>query len=162
MHTYHKPNNMRTLIMAFLATAVAGGAIYIFAEPERPLFTAERGRMIVFPGDSLNLSEMTFTVDGDTVTREQFFSLDRRMIRSLIVTPAPANLIEVETRRAAMMPLEPDSLPADMDYIVDGTIVDRAAFSSVPSESIVSIAIFKGERPRMEVTTKRAPKRTNE
>lgn len=153
---------MRSLIILCLAAIAAGGTLYLFAEPEHRHFVSERGSMMVFPGDSLDLSVMTFTIDGDTVTREQFFSLDRNQIRTLTVTPAPANLIEVETMAAAMAPLEPDSLPADMDYVVDGTIVDRAAFSAIPPKSIVSIVVVKADRCRMEITTTAARKTPKE
>ncbi|MDE7236428.1 MAG: hypothetical protein K2N66_01230 [Paramuribaculum sp.] len=140
-------------VAATCISAIAAGATIILALPQRPLFSSERGAMMVFPGDSLELAEMTFMIDGDTVTREQFFKLDRKDIRSLIVTPEPANLIEVVTRRAAIQPLEPDSLPDDVDYIVDGTIVDRTAFTDIPANAISSLVVVKGPRCRIEVTT---------
>lgn len=148
-----RPTDKSRRIAAICLAAIAAGATLIFALPQRPLFSSERGAMMVFPGDSLDLAQMTFVVDGDTVTREQFFRLDRKEIRTLTVTPEPANLIEVVTRRAAMQPLEPDSLPADVDYIVDGTIVDRAAFSDIPADAISSLVVVKGPRCRIEVTT---------
>lgn len=102
---------------------------------------------------------MTFTIDGDTVSREEFFKLDRGQIRTLEVTPAPANLIEVETHAAALMPLMPDSLPGEIDYVVDGVVVDRAAYTSIPPSAIVSITVVKAPRPRMIITTTKGTKR---
>ncbi|MDE7151496.1 MAG: hypothetical protein K2O27_04455, partial [Candidatus Amulumruptor sp.] len=65
-------------VAATCIAAIAAGATLILALPQRPLFSSERGAMMVFPGDSLELAEMTFMIDGDTVTREQFFKLDRK------------------------------------------------------------------------------------
>ena len=42
--------------------------------------------MMVFPGDSINLASLTYIVDGDTVDRRGFLSVDRRDIYSLTVT----------------------------------------------------------------------------
>lgn len=150
---------MKSLIAIILAAGA--GANLLVANPDIPLFDSRGGQMIVFPGDSLDLSQATFTIDGDTVDRDIFFHLDRRDIQTLTVTPAPANLIEVVTRRAAQQPLEPEELPEDIDYVVDGTIVDRAAFTAIPPRAITSMAIVKGERPRIEITTKRGPRHTS-
>ncbi len=46
-----------------------------------------------------------------------------------------------------MQPLQPDSLPGEIDYVVDGVVVDRAAYSSIPPSAIASITVFKGVRP---------------
>ncbi|MCM1029119.1 MAG: hypothetical protein NC342_05235 [Pseudoflavonifractor sp.] len=131
------------------ATAIAG----TFARHHRRIFTSQGGNMIVFPGDSLDLAAATFTIDGDTVCRDTFFMLDRSEIRSLTVTRSPANLIEVVTERAATRALDPSELPEEVDITVDGTQVDRAAFTAIPPEAILSMTIIKGLRPRIEVTT---------
>lgn len=143
---------MRRLLLLPLAAVMAAGAIFASDNPDRSFNDTKL--LAGFPADSIDLSVMTFTIDGDTVSREEFFRLHRSEIRTLAVIPAPANLVEVETYAAAMTPLQPDSLPADIDYEVDGKIVDRAAFSAVPSSAIRSLAIVKGGRPRIIIVTK--------
>lgn len=138
------------LILAIIAIA---GAALLSAVPGRQVISAEHGRLLVFPGDSLDMASVTFTIDGDTVSRDSFFTLRRPDIRSIIVTPAPANLVEVTTRRAAMCPLLPDDLPADILYIVDGDTIDREAFTAIPSADIVSMVMVRAHPPRIEITT---------
>ena len=151
---------MRRLFLLPIVAFSAAGALFASSEPPRTThFVSKGGRLVVFPADSLDLSVMTFTIDGDTVSREEFFKLDRNQIRTLEVTPAPANLIEVETHAAAMQPLQPDSLPGEIDYVVDGVVVDRAAYSSIPPSAIASITVFKGVRPRMIIPTTKGIKR---
>lgn len=129
------------------------------AAPPRNRLESPRGRLAGFPGDSIDLSVMTFTVDGDTVSREAFFNLDRTRIRTLTVIPAPANLIEVETREAALAPLPADSLPSDIVYVIDGVVADRTAYSALPASAISSVAVVRSGKPRIEITTRRAARR---
>lgn len=143
----------------FLAVASLMGAASVSADPPRPRFESQRGLLAGFPGDSIDLSVMTFTIDGDTVSRDAFFSLDRKSIRTLTVTPAPANLIEVETHAAAMTPLAPDDLPADIVYVINGRVADRVAYTRLKPSEIASVAIVKGAPPRIEVTTVRPRER---
>lgn len=145
----------RFLLLTLLAAASAAP---LAADPPHHVYTSERANMMVFPADSLDLSIMTFTVDGDTVSRQEFIDLDPCNIRRLTVIPAPANLIEVETRTAAMKPLSPEDLPSDILYIIDGLVADREAFTALPSEVIRAIAVVKGPRPALVVTTKTAPR----
>lgn len=112
---------------------------------------------MVLPGDSLDLASATFTIDGDTVGRDIFFSLDRSEIATLTVTPLPANLIAVTTRAARATPLDPSQLPDDVDYIIDGNRASRETFSALPAESILSMAVVRGPRPRIEIVTTANP-----
>ena len=148
---------MRRLLLLSIVSLTAAASV---AAPPRNRLESPRSRLAGFPGDSIDLSVMTFTVDGDTVSREAFFNLDRNRIRTLTVIPAPANLIEVEPREAAMAPLPADSLPADIVYVIDGAVADRAAYTALPASAIASVAIVRGGKPRIEITTHRAGRRT--
>lgn len=141
------------LILAVIATALAAAAIP--ALPSRQHLSAERGRLLVFPGDSLDMASVTFVVDGDTVSRDSFFTLRRADIHTLTVTPAPANLVEVTTHRAAARPLDAADLPDAIVYVIDGDTVGREAFTALPPDDIAAIVTVRSCPPRIEVTTAR-------
>lgn len=112
---------------------------------------------MVFPGDSLDIAAATFTVDGDTVSRETFFRLDRSEIATLTVTPLPANLISITTRAANAAPLDASLLPDDVDYVIDGAASTREAFSALSPDEISSMVVVRRPRPRIEIITSANP-----
>lgn len=142
--------------------ALAASTLLLAVAPQHKVVDTERGHLLVFPGDSLDLSLVTFTIDGDTVSRDSFFTLCRDDIRTLSVTPAPANLVEVTTRAFAMRPLLPEELPDDIEYVIDGKAVDRVTFTSLPADDIISLVMVRAARPRIEITTRASTLTTND
>lgn len=146
-----------TMMITVAASAALAWGVSVADAPGSPSFVSHGGRMMVFPADSLDLSSMTFVIDGDTVSRDCFMKLDRMAIRTLTVIPSPANLIEVETRGAALEPLPADTLPGEIVYAVDGKVVDRRVFDRVSPAAIRSLTVRKGSPLRMEIVTIAAP-----
>ena len=155
----HSPLTLRPLLIITAALGIIASAIALTASPRHPRhpFASQGGRLMVFPGDSLDLAAATFTIDGDTVSRETFYALDRSEIATLTVTPLPANLIAVTTRAAQAAPLDAAMLPDDVDYVIDGVQATREAFTALAPEAISSMAVVRGPRPRIEIITTANP-----
>lgn len=150
---------MRPLHTILAALGLTAAAIVLTAAPRHPRnpFVSQGGRLMVFPGDSLDIAAATFTIDGDTVSRETFFRLDCSGIATLTVTPLPANLIAVTTRAAHAAPLDASLLPDDVVYVIDGAASTREAFSALSPEEISSMVVVRGPRPRIEIITTANP-----
>lgn len=134
--------------------AMAISAATSFAQQRsNRIFATEGGRMIVFPGDSIDLSTLTFIVDGDTVSRSTFTAIDPAEIHSLTITKGPANCIEMVTTEAHQSPLGADEMPVSVTYEVDGVEVDRSAVRTLPVDSISRIQVVRGPRPRLIIST---------
>lgn len=134
--------------------ALALSAMSTFAQQRgNRIFATEGGRMIVFPGDSIDLSTLTFIVDGDTVSRSVFTAIDTERIHSLTITKGPANCIEIVTTEAHSRPLSVEEMPVSVTYEIDGLEVDRSKVRSLPVDSISAIRVVRGPRPRLVITT---------
>lgn len=148
-------NRNRLITPAVAGILVLASSLLISAMPKGGrMFVSEGGSMIVFPGDSVDISAMTFIVDGDTVDRNSFTAIDPENIHSLTVTKSPANCIEVVTVKANETPLPGDTISDIVTTMVDGVAVDPEVLRTLPSDSVRKVTLVKGPRPVVMVSTR--------
>lgn len=140
---------------AIILSVLFGALLLTSAKPRgNRLFSVEGGIMMVFPGDSINLASLTYIVDGDTVDRRGFLSVDRHDIYSLTVTKGPANCIELTTVSAMTEPLESDTLASGVRMTIDGVTADASLIRSIPTDSIRRVTMIKGPHPALIISTR--------
>ena len=145
---------MKRLLLLPVFTMLMVSLVAVAAGRRHPrMFNSIGTHMMVFAGDSLNVNDMTFIVDGDTVSRDHTLSIPPSEIYSLTVTKSPANCLELVTRSAMQSPLPPSQIPTSVVYMIDSVEVDAETFTNFPADSVRALTVSKGENPMLNITT---------
>ncbi len=148
-------NRMRFIVPSLAIAMLLGVSVILSASPRGSrMFMTDGGNMMVFPGDSLDISAMTFMIDGDTVSREAFTAVNVNNIYSITVTKGPANCIELVTLRSMQTPLDPDTLSSrQITMTLNGVEVGADVLSSLPADSVRKVVVVKGRNPAIMIST---------